>query len=177
MGIGTTGAHFHCDPDRLHQLLLRGTMPRGRFGMALDARGTLGDMRDCDGEYGPWQLTDSSNVGIAVALDVGQVSSIRIAPDADTRYRLVWRAGSAIVFEFVLHVRLGRYLAPGGAARDLERIAGWKGLLQLPIKLLFDCFPITLLASSGIPGHDATSIWPVPVTRYMRLGQPVVGPC
>ena len=50
MGKGTAGAHFRSNPDRLHQLLFGGAMPKRRLGMALDAIGTLSHVRDGDSD-------------------------------------------------------------------------------------------------------------------------------
>src|SRR5690606_13454565 len=41
MGIGGPGAHLGRDPDRLHDLLVGGTLAAGALDMALDAPGAL----------------------------------------------------------------------------------------------------------------------------------------
>src|SRR5690606_12702254 len=48
--ISSAGAHLRRNPDRLHDLLVRGTLSRGLLGVADDAIGTLRHMGHRDGD-------------------------------------------------------------------------------------------------------------------------------
>ena len=48
MGVGTARAHLRCDPDSVHDLLRRGSMPQRRLGVTANAVGTLSDVCGSD---------------------------------------------------------------------------------------------------------------------------------
>ena len=55
----------------------------------------------------------------------------------------------------ILDVLLWRYLSPWSAARDLWCVARREGLLQFPIKLVFNFLAFALLASLSVLRHIA----------------------
>ena len=68
------------------------------------------------------------------------------------------RGLSAALVAFVPDRRPWGYLTAWRAARDLWRVARRKGLLQLPVKLVFDVFSCCAFTCPFLLWHGATSL-------------------